>query len=58
MENNVVFLKLKKNGKEVFYYPNPEVDFVVKEEKEIKQLIQVSYVASREEIRKREIKVW
>jgi len=52
---NIVFLELKKAGKEIFYYHNPEIDFLVKEGKKIEEVIQVSYAASRDEIRKREI---
>ena len=61
---NVVFLDLlrKTNERpslEVFYwkdYQQNEVDFVVKEGLEIKQLIQVTYASSRDEIERREIK--
>ncbi len=52
---NVVFNELIKRGAEVFYYHNPEIDFVVKEGREIKELIQVSYVSNMDEIKKREI---
>ena len=52
---NVVFLELKKAGKEVYYHYDPEIDFVVKEGKKIKELIQVSYASTIEEIKKREM---
>jgi predicted AAA+ superfamily ATPase len=61
---NLVFLELKKlelNNliEGVFYwkdYQQHEVDFVLKEGLRIKQLIQVSYASSKDEIEKREIK--
>jgi predicted AAA+ superfamily ATPase len=46
-------------GMEVFYwkdYQQNEVDFVLKEGLKIKQLIQVTYASSKDEIEKREIK--
>lgn len=59
---NLVFLELKKlemnNIVEVFYwkdYQGREVDFVLKEGTKIKQLIQVTYASSMENIEKREI---
>jgi len=60
---NVVFLELMRKTNEhpllSFYFwkdKDNEVDFVVKEGRKIKQLIQVTYVNSKGEIRKREIK--
>jgi len=61
---NVVFLELlrKANEKplmEIYYfkdYQQREVDFVVKEGLNIKQLIQVTYASSKDEVEKREIK--
>lgn len=61
---NVVFLELlrKTNVKplmEIFYfkdYQQREVDFVVKEGTDVKQLIQVSYTSERDEIENRELK--
>ncbi len=60
---NLVFLELirEKNLNpllEIFYlkFNDGEVDFVLKEGLRIRQLIQVSYVSSRNEIEKREIK--
>ncbi|MEM5882298.1 MAG: ATP-binding protein [Candidatus Aenigmatarchaeota archaeon] len=57
---NVVFLELYRNENiDVFYwkdYQQNEVDFVIKEGLEIKQLIQVTYASNKDEIEKREIK--
>lgn len=61
---NLVALKLKKGQSlnplfEIYYwkdYLNHEVDFVVKEGLEVKELIQVSYDLSKEETKKREIR--
>jgi predicted AAA+ superfamily ATPase len=59
---NLVFLELKKqelnNIIEIFYwkdYQQNEVDFVIKEGLNIKQLIQVTYASGKDEIEKREI---
>ncbi len=52
---NIVFNELTKKNDEVYYYHNPEIDFVVKEGKEIKELIQVSYASGMDEIKKREV---
>ena len=49
---------LHKNW-EIFYwkdYQQNEVDFVVKEGPKVKQLIQVTYASSKEEISKRELR--
>jgi predicted AAA+ superfamily ATPase len=56
-----VFQELLKSGlrpnKDIFYFGNGfEVDFVLKEGLKIKQLIQVTYASSKDEIEKREIK--
>jgi predicted AAA+ superfamily ATPase len=64
MENLVAIeLSRKKNywfdDWEIFYwkdYQQNEVDFVIKEGLRIKQLIQVTYASSKDEIEKREIK--
>ncbi len=41
---NIVFLSLIQNGKEIYYYKNKsECDFVVKEGQKVTQAIQVSY---------------
>ncbi|MEM5811669.1 MAG: ATP-binding protein [Candidatus Aenigmatarchaeota archaeon] len=57
---NVVFLELYRNENiDVFYwkdYQQNEVDFVIKEGLDIKQLIQVTYASNKDEIEKREIK--
>ena len=47
------------NNYEIFYwkdYQQHEVDFVVKEGLRVKQLIQVTYASSKDEIEKRELK--
>jgi predicted AAA+ superfamily ATPase len=63
MENCVAIeLQRKKfmnNGLEVYYwkdYQQNEVDFVIKKGKDIKQLVQVTYVNDKNEIKEREIK--
>ena len=55
---NLVFLELKRQNKEVYFYaqPNYEVDFLIKEGFEIKQLIQVCYSLADKNTKKREIK--
>ncbi len=60
---NIVFLELRRRGlkenKDIFYfkdYQQHEVDFVIKEGLEIKQLIQVTYASDKDEIEKREIR--
>ncbi|MEW6455374.1 MAG: ATP-binding protein [Acidobacteriota bacterium] len=58
---NVVFLELIRkylNKEEIFYWKNhfgKEVDFVIRENFKIKQLIQVCYEIEEENVRKREI---
>lgn len=53
---NLVFLQLKRKNKEIYYYSNNyEVDFVVKEGLDVKQLIQVCYDLSNFDTKKREI---
>ena len=50
--------KAKENSFEVYYwkdYQQNEVDFVIKRDKKIESLIQVSYINSKEEIKEREI---
>ncbi len=64
MENVVAIELLRQksyrhNNWEIYYwkdYQQHEVDFVIKEGLKVKQLIQVSYVSSKEEINKREIR--
>jgi len=56
---NIVFMELKRLGKEIFYYKSKqqeEVDFVLKEGLKAKQLIQVCYSLDDEHTKKREIK--
>lgn len=55
---NIVFLELKKRGSEVYYWKDSkqkEVDFVVKENEEIKCAIQVCWNLDNEKTRMREI---
>ena len=63
MENAVFLELLRKTNKrpliEIFYfkdYQQNEVDFVLKEGLKVKQLVQVTYASSKDEIEKREIK--
>jgi predicted AAA+ superfamily ATPase len=62
MENSVFLELLRKTNynplMQIYYFKdrNSEVDFVLKEGLKIKQLIQVTYVSSKDEIEKREIK--
>lgn len=56
---NIVFLHLKMTGKEIYYYKtknNLEVDFIIKERTEEKELIQVSWSLDDKKTREREIK--
>lgn len=54
---NLVFLMLKKKGKEIFYHKdNGECDFVIKEGLKIKQAIQVTLSMKDEDVKKRKIK--
>lgn len=55
---NVVFLELKRRGREIYYYSdgNSEVDFLLKDGLKIDQLIQVCYSLDNIETRDREIK--
>ncbi|MCD6367556.1 MAG: ATP-binding protein [Candidatus Aenigmarchaeota archaeon] len=59
---NVVFVELIRRGsipnKDLFYFDTGvgEVDFVIKKGKKIKQLIQVTYSSSMDEVKDREIK--
>ena len=64
MENLVAIELLRRksywfNNWEIYYfkdYQQNEVDFLIKENLEIKQLIQVTYASSKDEIERREIK--
>ncbi|MFH1673965.1 MAG: ATP-binding protein [Pseudomonadota bacterium] len=56
---NLVFLELLRQGKEIYYYKttgNLEVDFVVKHDEQITQLIQVSAAIDDQKTKAREIK--
>jgi len=56
---NIVCIELKRRGKEIYYWKNPrreEVDFVVKDGLEVKQLIQVCYDIGDENTKQRETK--
>ena len=62
MENIVLLEFMRKKNEnpllDVFYlkFPDGEVDFVIKEGMDVKQLMQVTYASARDEIEKREIK--
>jgi len=54
---NIVFIELLRRGHEIYYYKSTndrEVDFLIKEGKNIRALIQVSYAMGDEDTRKRE----
>lgn len=55
---NLVFLELKRRGKEIYYYSDDssEIDFLVKDGLKIVQLIQVCYSLDNIETKEREIK--
>ena len=55
---NAVFLELKRNGKEIFYYrdQSSECDFIVNENNHVAQAIQVTYDMSDENTKSREVK--
>ncbi|MEM2369242.1 MAG: ATP-binding protein [Candidatus Pacearchaeota archaeon] len=54
---NLVFIELKRKGKEVYYWKNRyEVDFVIKAKREVERLIQVCYNINDIETKEREIK--
>ncbi|AKF24145.1 ATPase [Sulfurovum lithotrophicum] len=55
---NAVFLELKRNGQDIFYYrdANHECDFIVNENNCIAQAIQVTYDMSVEDTKNREMK--
>lgn len=54
---NIIFIELIRRGQEIYYYKTKnerEVDFLIKEGKTVKELIQVSYSIADEKTRKRE----
>ena len=56
---NLVAIELKRRKKESYYWKNPEkeeVDFVIKEDIKVKQLIQVCYDVSDLDTKKRELR--
>lgn len=55
---NLVFLELKRQGKEIYFYSRPtyEIDFLIREGLEIKQLIQVCFSTADKNTKRREIK--
>lgn len=56
---NLVFSELKRRGKEIYYYKtenNLEVDFLIRENNKIKELIQVTQNLDNLETKEREIK--
>ncbi len=58
LAENVVFLELKRRGKDVLYWKDKkgkEVDFVVREGLRVSELIQVCWDVSREDTKKREV---
>ena len=56
MLENLVFIELKRRGKEVYYHKGKkECDFIIKENLNIVQAVQVSQTLINEETRKREV---
>lgn len=58
MENRVA-IELKRQQKEFYYYKDPDnidVDFVIKENNEVCELMQVSYDINNEKTKEREVK--
>jgi len=56
---NLVFVELKRRGKEIYYWKSrqqEEVDFVVKDGLKVKELIQVCYDIEDKNTKKREVK--
>lgn len=59
MLENIVFLELKRDHDEIYYFKtvqNYEVDFLVKEKERITHLVQVSYTLTDEKTYKRELR--
>ncbi len=57
---NIIFLELKRRGKEIYYYKTEkgrEVDFLIENE-DFTELIQVSVTLGKEETRHRELRVF
>ena len=57
---NIIFLELKRRGKEIYYYKTEkgrEVDFLIENE-DFTELIQVSVTLENEETRYRELRVF
>lgn len=53
---NTVFVELMRKGKEVFYWKNKgEVDFVIKRDKKVEELIQVCYDVEDPKTKEREV---
>lgn len=55
---NLVMIELKRREYEIFYWRSPsqkEIDFVIKQDREVKQLIQVCFRIDNDNTRKREI---
>lgn len=56
---NIVFLELKIDGKEIYYYVDSvggEIDFLIKQKTSVEQLIQVCFSLNDPETKKRETK--
>ena len=56
---NLVFLELQRRRKEVYYYKTKdgfEVDFAIKEGREIKKLIQVAWSLEKADVKERELR--
>ncbi len=56
---NIVFLELKRRGKEVFYYKTTnglEVDFIIKKGRTVTDLIQVTRELTEEKTKAREVR--
>jgi predicted AAA+ superfamily ATPase len=54
---NTVFVELMRKGKQVFYWKNKgEVDFVIKGDKKVEELIQVCYDVEDPKTKEREVK--
>jgi hypothetical protein len=55
---NIVFLELKRQYNEVYFYSRPtyEIDFLLRKGWKVKQLIQVCFSLSNKDTKKREVK--